>query len=310
MKSKVRYFWLAVLCSLASMSCIREDYYKYMHGCSIEMGDITIMYREGVTSKPIAIVGVGVMDGKCYWWYSGTKFVLEGVAQIGKYSLAQLDDGGSFYGMKTILTAYLYYEHGQFFYSEHANKRSKCLFFDPGVAALDLKKGRFFLYAFAFIVFFPFFRIGEKSIAAMARRYRPRNDKIRKTLVMIIVLMISLPASVAIISILKGAKIFLALFFHWLILCPDGHGRPGFEMYNLFLVPVGFAVLFTIYDPGWFYNKLVDVFVPALAFGSMGMLFSAGLIMILCDAPVMPIIILGSLIALGLSLYFWTVEGI
>jgi len=291
------------------MGFICKTDYEKMHGQTINIGELKINYKESVTSAPIAVVKLGELGGRYYWWYSSKKFVFAGNAFVAGYKIMQIGEGEMYNRMEIILTASICYEHGEFFYSERRNKRNGCLIFDPGVAAIDYLKVKFFLYSFSFIALFPFCRMGGMSIVGMARRLKPRIAKLRKGLSLILILVVSAPVSAAIICIMKGAKIFTALAYHWIFICPDGHGIPGFEAYNMLLVPLGLAVLFTVFEPNWFYSKLLDVFMPAVIFGLVSMFFGAGLIMILCNPPVMTIVILGVIIALGLSFYFWLMEG-
>lgn len=154
-------FWLAMLCSLASMGFICKTDYEKMHGQTINIGELKINYKESVTSAPIAVVKLGELGGRYYWWYSSKKFVFAGNAFVAGYKIMQIGEGEMYNRMEIILTASICYEHGEFFYSERRNKRNGCLIFDPGVAAIDYLKVKFFVYSFSFIALFPFCRMGE-----------------------------------------------------------------------------------------------------------------------------------------------------
>jgi len=301
---------VAIVASFASLGSICPTAYDRMQGKPIILNDLVIEYRESVSSSAIARVQVGELGRDICWWYLGKNFVFSGTVNIERYSVRQLTDEQEIRKAEAKVTGYLYYEHGNFYYSYHANASQQCPMDDPGIAAIDYARAKFFLFSFAFIALFPFCKLCGKSITGMIRRLGRRNEKLRRSVSMILIFAICLPSSVALLAIIRGGKIFASLFYHWIFTCPEGHGTPGFEAYNLLLVPLGFAFIFAVIDLGLFYSKLLDVFIPSIIFGLVCMFFGAGLIMILCNPAVMTIVILGFIIALVLSFYLWLEEGI
>ncbi len=116
---------------------------------------------------------------------------------------------------------------------------------------------------------------------------KPRDASLRKAVVMTLICSVASLSGLTLLATVRGLRIFASLIYHAVFSCPVNHGTPGFEAYNLFLVYFFYCVVFTIFEPGYFYNKIKDTIVPAPAFGTVAICASGGMIMVLCDLNVM-----------------------
>ena len=302
---------LVAFASLFFLGCPDEEseIMKFL-GKPIYLVGLTLEYRDITCSKPLAVVFLGKLDGEYCWWYGMTKFVISGTMHAANQEIKQIKGKKEIDRAKCILSAGLIYEDGQIFYSNNYSWRNRsCLIDDSGIAALELSRTKFFLFALAGGLLIPVFFFCKNSISRMLAYFKPRDERLRKAVVMVLICSVASVSGLTLLATVRGLRIFASLIYHWIFRCPVSHGTPGFEVYNLLLVYIFYAVVFTIFEPGYFYNKIKDTLVPAFAFGTLAICASSGMIMVLCDLNVMLWLTLSAGAALVLAYYYWIKEG-
>jgi len=307
MKPKIMLF-----CVIASLflCCCDEDELQHLIGQPIYMAGLTLEYSGRAYGRPLADIVFGKLDSKYCWWYGQKKFVIAGTMHIGGKEVKQISAFWKVKKAKALTSAAMFYHNGQFFYHNYYGlNASTCLIDDAGVAALDLSRFKFYLFAFGLSLLLPLFFSVKKYIERTLTRVRHRDEQYRKSVALFLICSVASVCGLFLLSLFRGMWIVLSLFSHWIFTCPVGHGTPGFEVYHLLLVYFFYCNVFTIFEPGYFYNKIRDTLVPALAFGTIAICTSCGMIMVLCDLNVIAWLTLSSAVGLVLAYYYWIIEG-
>ncbi len=307
MKAKTMLF-----CVIASLflCCCDEHELQNLIGQPIYMSGLTMEYSGRGYGRPLAVIVFGKLDSKYCWWYDKKKFVVAGTMHIGGKEVKQISAFWKVKKAEALASAAMFYHNGQFFYHNYYSLNARtCLIDDAGVAALDLSRFKFYLFAFGFVLIILLFLHAKKSVERTLARVRHRDENYRRLVALFLICSLASVCGLFLLSLFRGMWIFASLIYHWIFNCSVGHGTPGFEAYHLLLVYFFYCIVFTIFGPGYFYNKLKDMIVPALIFGTLAIWTSCGLIMVLCDLNVIAWLTISSAVGLVLAYYYWIIEG-